>query len=325
MISVNQLGYIGVGVSNVGEWERFATQLLGMQLKERASDGTLFLKMDSYHHRIAIHPGGKDDISYIGWQVKDDDEMEAMAQQLKTGGVETRYGTPEEARKRHVAGLIKMEDPTGIPTEVYYGPEVGYNDFRSPRNITGFATGNLGLGHVVLAVKDFEKSLNFYRRLLGLKASDPISRGQGTGAAFMHANPRHHTFAFRQASQPDEGEQPYGNPGPRKRFQHLMIQLQSLDDVGSTYYLAQQWGLAFSKELGRHNNDHMVSSYFMTPSGFAIEYGWGAREVDDAIWQVSQWGSTPWEHPQHTPPATIREKPIVSSSFTSADERRGRG
>jgi biphenyl-2,3-diol 1,2-dioxygenase len=48
--------------------------------------------------------------------------------------------------------------------------------------------------------------------------------------------------------------------------------------------------------LGKHTNDHMVSFYLRTPSGFAVEYGWGAREVDDRTWQVqvhtagSMWG-----------------------------------
>jgi hypothetical protein len=30
----------------------------------------------------------------------------------------------------------------------------------------------------------------------------------------------------------------------------------------------------------------MVSFYVMTPSGFEVEYGWGGRLIDDAVWQV---------------------------------------
>jgi hypothetical protein len=30
----------------------------------------------------------------------------------------------------------------------------------------------------------------------------------------------------------------------------------------------------------------MVSFYLRTPSGFNVEYGWGAREVDDSNWHV---------------------------------------
>ena len=36
--------------------------------------------------------------------------------------------------------------------------------------------------------------------------------------------------------------------------------------------------------LGRHANDHMISFYVRTPSGFDIEYGTGGLTVDDATW-----------------------------------------
>lgn len=65
-----------------------------------------------------------------------------------------------------------------------------------------------------------------------------------------------------------------------------MLQLQSLDDVGATYDLCQTQEVPIAMKLGKHTNDHMVSFYLRTPSGFNVEYGWGAREVDDSIWQV---------------------------------------
>ena len=45
---------------------------------------------------------------------------------------------------------------------------------------------------------------------------------------------------------------------------------------------------------------NMVSFYLASPSGFALEYGWGAREVDDATWQVEYYDSLDsiWGHPQ---------------------------
>ena len=91
---------------------------------------------------------------------------------------------------------------------------------------------------------------------------------------FFHCNPRHHTIAFAQM------------PGMSKRLHHFMLQLQSLNDVGTTYDLCQAQEVPIVMKLGKHTNDHMVSFYLRTPSGFNIEYGWGAREVDDATWQV---------------------------------------
>jgi hypothetical protein len=47
----------------------------------------------------------------------------------------------------------------------------------------------------------------------------------------------------------------------------------------------------------------MTSFYMKTPSGFDVEYGWGARTVDDATWQVvrhekgSIWGHRPVPQP----------------------------
>jgi len=55
MMSVTQLGYLGIGVSDLAAWEQFATQTLGLQANVRDEDGTLFLKMDEYHHRFALH------------------------------------------------------------------------------------------------------------------------------------------------------------------------------------------------------------------------------------------------------------------------------
>ena len=74
--------------------------------------------------------------------------------------------------------------------------------------------------------------------------------------------------------------------GPPKRLNHFMLQVQSVDDVGSTYDLFQQTDVPITRSLGRHTNDLMVSFYMRSPSGFEVEYGWGARVVDDATWQV---------------------------------------
>ena len=47
-------------------------------------------------------------------------------------------------------------------------------------------------------------------------------------------------------------------------------------------------------------NDRTVSFYLGCPSGFALEYGWGGRVIDDATWQVECYDSVDsiWGHPQ---------------------------
>ncbi|MBI3325164.1 MAG: biphenyl-2,3-diol 1,2-dioxygenase [Nitrospinae bacterium] len=278
MASVTQLGYLGLSVSDVSEWERFATQTLGLQANGRDEDGSLFLRMDEHHHRFTVHPNGNDDVAYMGWEVPDEQALRAMADRLKAAGVAVRQGIPAEAEARRVVGLIRFEDPNRIPSEVFYGPLVSFdNPFKSPRTISGFETGAMGLGHIVLAVDDLDQSLHFYRDVLGMRISDFIHREMAPGSkrtmAFFHCNPRHHTLAFFPAAAP-------------KRLQHFMLQLKSIDDVGATYDMCRDHGVPIVRGLGRHTNDHMVSFYLRTPSGFEVEYGWGGRVIDDSTWQV---------------------------------------
>ena len=292
MTAVNQLGYLGIGVSDVGEWERYAQDVLGLQVSENGEDGALFLRMDEYHHRIVVHPGGDDDIAYAGWQVTTESELREVAERLKNDGVPVREGSGAEAKERRVAGLIKVADPDGNPVEIFYGPLMNFDEpFRSPRPISGFVTGEQGLGHIVLCAEDLEKGLHFYRDLLGMRISDFIKpdlpSGQGKTRAFFHCNTRHHSLAL----MPPRG----------KKMLHFMLQLESINDVGMTFDLCRDQGVPKLRGLGRHTNDHMLSFYMGTPSGFDVEYGWGARTVDDSTWQVqwqttgSMWGHRPVE------------------------------
>ena len=136
--------------------------------------------------------------------------------------------------------------------------------------ISGFVTGDQGLGHVVMFVKDLDRGVRFYRDVLGMRISDFIR-----SLAFFHCNSRHHSVASIEAQAP-------------KRLNHFMIQLQSLNDVGALYDKCQDEEVPIVRGLGRHTNDHMTSFYMKSPSGFDIEWGWGAREVDDATWQVQR-------------------------------------
>ena len=271
MASVTQLGYVGIGAKDIEQWEHYATESLGVQSNGRESDGSLLLRMDEYEYRIAVHPDNRDDISYVGWQVTNEQGLVDMEVQLRNAGVEVSLGTPEEARARRVEGLIKFEDPNEIPTEVYFGPPISFDSpFNSPRPVSGFVTGDQGLGHVVLHVDDLEKSIRFYRDVLGMRISDFIRN-----LAFFHCNPRHHSLAIIDAKSP-------------KRLNHFMLQVNSINEVGATYDLVQDQGIEITRGLGRHTNDHMTSFYMKTPSGFNVEYGWGARTVDDTTWQVQR-------------------------------------
>ncbi len=283
-MTVSQLAYLGIGVSNPAHWQSFAADVLGTQVVE-SDDGTIYLRMDEQHHRIALHPSGEDDVLYIGLQAATHAAYEHGKAALRAARISLTQGTPAEIASRRVIDLVKFETG-GLPFELAIGPNTRWDPpFRAARAMSGFRTGSLGLGHVVVRSETPEDSVALLTDALGFRISDYIGR-----MVFLHCNPRHHSIAF----------QPRSPASPRsrdKKMWHFMVETNSLDDVGAALDLAVKTGAPLATSLGRHTNDQMVSFYMVTPSGFEVEYGWGGRLVDDAVWQVQRHDrGTLWGH-----------------------------
>ena len=267
-MSISQLGYVGFGVRDIKAWERFATTVVGLELVERGPDGTLFLRMDEYHHRIAIHPSGEDDLLYAGWLAPTPADLTALVGRLRAAGVTVDEGTAADATARRVRKVVRFRDPSGRSLEVFTGARViPGRSFAPARPMTGFKAGTLGLGHIVVRATDQKASEAFYGDVLGLTLTD-----YGSGRmAFMRCNTRHHSIAFGEI--PGSGW-----------LVHIMLEVATLDDLGSAYDVCEREGAPLLKTIGRHPNDRMVSFYVATPSGFELEIGYGGREIDEQTW-----------------------------------------
>lgn len=284
MSEVTQLGYLGIGVRDLGEWANYAGDTLGLERVATDSDGSMLLRLDEHYYRFAVHESPEDDISYSGWQVDNAADLAAIGARLEAAGTAVAWATKEEAERRRVLNLIRFKDPDGHQVEVFYGPQMSGTPFVSKKGGTSFVAGSQGLGHFVLAAKDLPTTMEFYTTMLGMKVSDYVTRGR-LKLGFLHCNPRHHSIAFVEF------------PNAPKRANHFMLQLDQFDAVGRTWDKVQEGAAPIIMTLGRHSNDHMVSFYMRNPSGFGVEYGWGAREVDDSCWQVAQYDSTStWGH-----------------------------
>jgi 2,3-dihydroxybiphenyl 1,2-dioxygenase len=291
-----RLGYLGFEVRDVDAWAAFAVDVLGLAISARGADGGFSLRCDDWEQRFVVSPGPADDIAFFGWEVDDAGALEATAGRLRAAGVEVVQGSEAEARTRRVARLFTVHDPAGHPCEVFFGGERAGSPFRSKHVVSSFVTGTQGLGHAVVSAPEPERSLAFYRDLLGFRLSDRIVckvHGHPVDIVFMHGSARHHTIAV-------------GGP-QRKRVHHFMLEVASMDDVGLAFDRAIRGGVRVMQTLGRHPNDRMFSFYAKTPSGFQFEFGWGGRRIDDATWQtttydhISEWG--------HHPPEMLAPKP----------------
>jgi extradiol dioxygenase len=281
---IESLSYIGFTSPRSEKWTTFGPDVLGLELTSPGPDGAVRLRSDDAAYRIAVHPGESDDLAYLGWAVAGPDALADTMAALEKHGLDVHEGSAELASERAVAAVSWFTDPFGFRHELSWGQLIRPSTFRPGRAISGFVTGGGGLGHAVLIVPDLNAAERFYMGVLGFTLSDRIEVGMSI--RFLHCNSRHHSLAF--AAVP-------GMVG----VHHLMLEVNELNDVGSTYDLVTgRNDVQVAMTLGRHTNDLMTSFYLRTPSGFEVEYGWGGALVDKSeIWVADTYDSMSiWGH-----------------------------
>ena len=281
---VESLAYVGFESPAAKEWQTFGPEVLGAELVD-GDDHTVRLRLDDHAWRIAVHTGPLDRLAYLGWSVKGPDALARISERLIAAGVKVEDGTPGELAGRQVQAMAWFEDPAGLRHEVTWGQRVRPSSFRPGRPISGFVTDGGGLGHLVLVVPDRDSEERFITELLGLRLSDQVDMGP-VGLRFYRCNQRHHSLALVPV------------PG-MVGVHHLMVEVGSIDDVGTGLELVERRGMLVALSLGRHTNDLMTSFYVRSPSGFEVEYGTGGLLVDETAWEgasyeaISVWGHHP--------------------------------
>jgi catechol 2,3-dioxygenase len=128
------------------------------------------------------------------------------------------------------------------------------------------------LGHVVFYVKDLERSLGFYRDLLGFKEVGRIFNG---AAAALTSGRTHHELLLIQV-----GDAPGPSSGKRRGLYHIGIKLgDSLDELRVAKRELETAGIAIDGM-----SDHTVSQslYLKDPDGNEVEL---YVDADESIWK----------------------------------------
>ena len=278
---IRGLGYVGVQTASLDAWRDFGAGLLGLQ-PAPVSRGALALRMDEAAGRLLLREGSHEAPEFIGWEVRDSTALDRLGARLEDHGFRVERLPGILAEQRNAAEAIATHDPEGNRVELFHGLKQADTPFTPGRPISGFRTGDLGMGHAVMNVKRIEPALAFYRDALGFRLSDyalhPFK------AYFFHVSSRHHSLALIE--------------NDRGGVHHLMIEVRGIDDMGQGYDLAQLEPGRVATTLGRHSNDHMTSFYVRSPSNFLIEYGWGGRDIDPDTWETSEMtlGPSLWGH-----------------------------
>lgn len=287
MAQISQLAYVVAETTNPEAWRSYAEQVLGMQAVDDG-DG-LAIKMDERDFRISVLRGEADRYVASGWEVDDAAAFDETISTLESAGVQVERGDDALKRARRVTDIAVFSDPAGNRHELSHGYAGGSAPFVSPCGVPGFKTGIYGMGHTVLPALPFDETRSLFVDTLGFGASDefkfePPDGSPGMRIHFLHCiNGRHHSLALAEMPNP-------------AGCVHIMVEVDSMTEVGRAHDRMQAYDVKLMATLGQHTNDKMTSFYMMTPSNFAIEFGWGGEIVDPAKHEtthtesVSIWG-----------------------------------
>ena len=274
-MKVKSLAYIGIDTKVMDEWQNFGTRILGMMVSSSSTQDCLKFKLDDRSFRIAIHKGKEEKFKYAGFELENKAAFEQAQKELSQLKINFKIAKSDECTFRDVKEMVKLHDPIGTEIELFYGRTLDYQRFVSPVGVSSFITGEMGLGHIVLPALQVKENYEFYTKVLGFKETDFMSFTMGEGDKsfeadlhFLHCeNPRHHTVGLFESPHPNG-------------LVHLMLEVPNIDEVGYALDRVNQAGVPLQSTLGRHTNDKMVSFYMISPSGFAIEYGYDGWQVD---------------------------------------------
>lgn len=128
------------------------------------------------------------------------------------------------------------------------------------------------LGHVVFYVRDLERSLTFYRDLLGFQEVGRIFQG---AAAALTSGRTHHELLLIQV-----GDAPGPPAGRRRGLYHIGIKVgDGLDALREAKHEVEQAGVTIDGM-----SDHTVSQslYLRDPDGNEVEL---YVDADESVWK----------------------------------------
>lgn len=150
------------------------------------------------------------------------------------------------------------------------------------------------LGHLVLKVRDIQKSLAFYTDVVGLQVSDWIDGNM----VFLRCGEDHHDLALLQLPEGNEALP----SGHYPSVEHFSYHIDSIAEMEQITAMLLARGIEIDRGLGRHGPGENTFIVFKDPDGNNVEFYSDMTQISEAqsytpsVWDSSkletfdQWG-----------------------------------
>jgi len=257
MIRLRDVSYVRLGTRDLEGASRYATDVLGLEVSERAGNA-VYYKSDQREHTLCYVEGDPAE-QVVAFEIDTAAELDAAGAELERLGHAVHRGTVSEAAQRKVRDFIGFRDPTGNRIELAWRPQMGARRYHGTRDagITGFS-------HVGLCTTDAVRDEAFWTSVCNARVSDRIG-----DAPLLRIDEVHHKIALF--------------PTNRAGIQHINHQVESSDDVQRSYHFLRERGIPVVFGPGRHPTSSARFLYFEGPDGMVYEYSSGVRSIADEL------------------------------------------
>lgn len=273
MPCVLDIDHVIVRHADLDRVERFFNDF-GLATASR-SDGRLYLRGAEPHpYCYVAELAERPEAVAIAFRVGSLDELRAATAIAGAGGIEA-LDAPGGGQR------VSLRDPDGLRIDLVHGiAPADPSPMREPLAINHArlkrrygetqrpARGPaqiLRLGHALIFVTDFGRSVEWYRRNLGFLPSDILYDGakENQVGVFLRCDRGeewvdHHTFGIFK--------------GPKPRVHHASFEVQDFDaqSIGHEWLMERGWTPEWG--IGRHILGSQIFDYWRDPSGFLVEH-----------------------------------------------------
>jgi len=240
----------------------FYLDMWGLSLAHEADGEVLLRGTGSEPFLYGLKNGDTYGIEYVHFAMPDRASMDALHAQAAGLGADV-LGPPAEFDDWVGGYGFEVLDPDNRRLRFRTDARVltEEEDWAKPRKVS----------HVVLNTPDMDGTQAWYEEVLGFRTSD-YSADQ---MVFLRCNTDHHSIALVRAQYPS--------------VNHVAFELPSIDEFMRSIGRMKQKGHVPSWGPGRHGPGNNPFAYFVSPSGFVIEFTSELQKIDEATHEAKVW------------------------------------
>ncbi|MDG1738760.1 MAG: VOC family protein [Paracoccaceae bacterium] len=264
-IRVNHLRGIMMRAPGITATTDFYTNLWGLHVAH-AEDGRTYLRGTGEEPFIyGLKDGSTYGIEYVHFGMPDKTSIKELYKQLVQKDAQT-LGEPADLDGPFGGFGFEALDPDGRRLRISADLTMRESDHvhAYPRKVS----------HVVLNSPDMDRTQAWYEDVLGFRTSD-YSADQ---MVFLRCGSDHHAIALVRAQYPS--------------VNHVAFEMPGIDGYMRGIGRMKQQGQVPSWGPGRHGPGDNPFAYFVSPSGFVIEFTSEVQQIDESTHEAKVWSRT---------------------------------